>query len=348
MWRLEDNRWGYLLSSPLNLMETIGYRYCRNDQCGVADDVMTPGDQTGGRPLEMSAETQNVQDTVEAWENFPPVEGPVTVPSADIQTRGEAFLTGVEFSPKFSPTWESRLPQAMATVSGMNAGWVVLTPTWSFTHNSPPVLEAVPGTDMLWEQVRAAVLLADNSGLQAAFRLIPDYPYNPGDWWAAGERDTRWWDAWFERYQTFLIHHADLAEKSGVSRLILGGQDLSPAFSEGQLGDGTPSGAPPDADSRWADMIAEARRHFSGEIGWVLDLSDELASPPQFTNSIDFIYILWSAPLAPDPSAEGDALAAEAGRLLDSVVQPQLSDFEGDIILGVAYHPRPEESQAAW
>src|SRR5659263_274802 len=61
MWPLGNNQWVYQLYSPLNMLGDFEYRYCRNDQCGIADDVQT---STGhlGRPVSTSLVPQDLQD----------------------------------------------------------------------------------------------------------------------------------------------------------------------------------------------------------------------------------------------------------------------------------------------
>jgi hypothetical protein len=49
MWPLGNNRWAYKLYSPLNMLGSFGYRYCRDGQCGSADDKATAGLSTQGR-----------------------------------------------------------------------------------------------------------------------------------------------------------------------------------------------------------------------------------------------------------------------------------------------------------
>ncbi len=39
MWPASNNTWVYQLYSPLDMLGDFTYRYCRNDQCGIADDV---------------------------------------------------------------------------------------------------------------------------------------------------------------------------------------------------------------------------------------------------------------------------------------------------------------------
>jgi len=49
MWHLGEQRWAYILFSPLNVPGNISYRYCRAGQCGTADDIATPGLYGQGR-----------------------------------------------------------------------------------------------------------------------------------------------------------------------------------------------------------------------------------------------------------------------------------------------------------
>lgn len=67
MWSLGENRWAYVLYSPLNLPGNISYRYCLNDQCGTVDDIATPGLYGAGRPMNLEELPQFYSDTVEAW-----------------------------------------------------------------------------------------------------------------------------------------------------------------------------------------------------------------------------------------------------------------------------------------
>ena len=70
MWPLGNNRWAYKLYSPLNILGSFSYRYCRNGQCGSADDVQTIGASPTGRQAITSLIGQDIQDTVSAWKWF--------------------------------------------------------------------------------------------------------------------------------------------------------------------------------------------------------------------------------------------------------------------------------------
>jgi hypothetical protein len=72
MWNLGNNRWGYVLYSPLNLPGNFSYRYCRNNQCGTADDAATPGQYGAGRPINLEQPPPLIKDQVNAWIDLGP------------------------------------------------------------------------------------------------------------------------------------------------------------------------------------------------------------------------------------------------------------------------------------
>jgi hypothetical protein len=159
---------------------------------------------------------------------------------------------------------------------------------------------------------------------------------DPDEWWAGAARDFGWWLVWFDHYRIFLNHHADLAQSTGSQYLIIGGDGVTPALPSGQLADGNASGVPADSDSRWRNILSELRTHYSGQILWALPL-DQVNTPPQFIDSVDGIYLLWQAPLASEPGAPVSDLEIEAGRILDSLVQPVQTRFNKPIYIGINY-----------
>jgi hypothetical protein len=154
---------------------------------------------------------------------------------------------------------------------------------------------------------------------------------------------------WFDHYRTFLIHHADLATQTNAQAIILGGEWLTPALPGGSLVDGSASGVPADSEARWRNLISEIRGRFSGKIYWALPLA-EAAEPPVFLDSVDGIYLLWDADLVGDsqPLAEGEitpeqvaadqaAMEAEAGRILDSLLQPLQASLNKPLLIALEY-----------
>lgn len=69
MWQLAPDRWVYLLSSPLQMVGDISYRYCRAGQCGEAGEI--PPDKS--RLVSPSDDFQNFEDSITGWSGVVPV-----------------------------------------------------------------------------------------------------------------------------------------------------------------------------------------------------------------------------------------------------------------------------------
>jgi len=189
-------------------------------------------------------------------------------------------------------------------------------------------------------------ILNSNSGTpQFTIGLYPqpNFPVAVDQWWQDARRDFPWWVSFFERYSNFILHHATLAS-NGVEPLILGGDWLNPALPGGLLVDGSPSNVPEDAELRWRNLIQQIRERYSGAIGWVLSYPDGLEAPPPFLDTVDQVYLLWSAPLATSPGETVEEMQAQAGNILDQEILPFQQAVGKPVILAISY---PSIDQAA-
>lgn len=335
MWPVGENRWQFLLTSPLEGFESISYRYCREDQCGSADDIRTMGDNneitSSSRVVNPTLFGSTIEDAVNEWAWVSPVPT-ATVPNITIQPRGPGFVTGIEFQPGYNPSWGPLWTNAIANVQQSGANWLIFTPSWSFTRLAPPVLELQPGQDVFWAEQANAILAARDVNLSVVLFPTPNFPTKPSLWWEAAPRDFSWWVSWFDHYRNFLLHYADMAELSGTTAMIIGGDWLNPALPAGILEDGTSSNVPQDAEERWREIIQTIRSHYKGSILWALPYQQDFQNAPAFLDAVDGIYMLWSVPLA----KLGDP-AQEASKILDAEVLPFQDSIGKPIILGISY-----------
>ena len=339
MWPRGHNQWVYQLYSPLNMLGNFEYRYCRNDQCGVADDVQTAQGKPG-RPVATSLAPQDLQDTVSGWSMFQPA--PVPAVSGQATARQAGFWAGVEFVPGYDPTWQAWLPLAIQDIKSRSANWLVLRPSWSVSRTSPMVFSPVPGTDPLWADTLDTANHARASSMSVALFPTVNLPGDSSKWWQSAPRDQVWWDTWFNLYAAFAVYHADLAAKSSAQALILGGNWILPALPGGQV-KGTSSGVPADAETRWESVMAQVRQHFSGQVLWAASYPGGLQSVPAFAKNLDGIYLLWYAPLT---GTSVDDLKASAGQLLDTDIQP-FQTVEGKPVILAAAYPSADGSAGA-
>lgn len=336
MWPLGGNRWVYKLFGPLNMLGSFHYRYCRNDQCGSADDVATASLPGTSRSVSTSLTGDNIQDTVNSWIWWPETEPPTLV-AVPVKARPAGFWAGVELQNSYQPNWQAQYPSAMQNVQALGANYLILAPTWTARLNNPLVFAPTPGSDPLWNDVLQMVQYGRaqnmNVALYAAPRLLPSAP----DFWQKAARSPEWWNAWFDRYRAFVLYHADLASQAGAQALILGGDSILPALPGGTLPDGSASNVPADAETRWRSLLTEVRQRFVGQVLWAQSYGSRISPSPVFANQVDAFYLLWSAPLATDASAAVDAMTTEAGRRLDTDIVPFLQAAKKPAVIALDY-----------
>jgi hypothetical protein len=337
MWRVGALRWIFVLYSPLDSLAIIKYRYCRNDQCGSADDARTEGSQAGGQIVKASLVPKKIDDAVTSWAWLAASPAQVTLPNVTIKPRSSGFTAGVEFQPYYNPSWQPLLASALQDVRSLNANWVILTPTWTFTRSDQPVLEPQPNRDALWPDTVNTIKQARSLSLNVALFPTPYFPGGSDQYWKSAPRDFAWWVTWFEHYQKFLINFADLASTQGAQALIVGGDWLNPALPGGTLSDGSLSMAPADAPARWHNLLTEVRAHFKGTLVWALPYPQGVQNPPTVLADVDQIYLLWSAPIALKSGATVEEMAAEAGKILDKDVKPFSKALNKPLTLAIAY-----------
>jgi len=336
MWRLTNNRWAYVLNGPIQVLGNISYRFCRNGQCGSADDATTAGLTSAGYPVEMGILNQTTVKQVSAWMWW---NASVEPPSEDaaITPRGAEFVSGIEYQPSYHPSWLSLYPQILNDLQSIGGNWTVLTPTWTYTRLTPPLLEPLSGTDPLWQDIVQIISQTLARGQKVALFPTPHFLSPVDNWWSSAPRDYPWWTFWFERYRNFVLHHADLAEQSGAKMLILGGEWLEPALTGGMLVDGTPSNVPADADARWRNLLQEVRSRYHGTVAWALSYEQAVNNPPAMLDAVDAMYIQFSPALANYSEATMAELYFEAARLLDVGLLPLQSQFGIPVILSIRY-----------
>ncbi len=337
MWPNADRTWSFTLYSPLQGMGSLQYRYCRNEQCGSADDASTAGLLATGRTVSLTDQAQTIHDTIQEWAWLPALSGPATVPNATIAARPANFLAGVALQAAYHPSWTPHFPQTIRYLQEMNANWLIFSPTWSYAQPGSPLLATDSHQDMPWHDLLIEVQQARQAGLNVGLYPQVHFSSDPEQYWQQAARDYPWWVSWFDRYSAFTLHHAQLAASSGAGVLILGGRDLFPAIPGGVLPDGSASGLPLDAENWWRSLLTELRSVYNGPIAWALPYPEGLKNPPPFLDLIDFVYVDWAAPLATDASASEADLVAQAGALLDASVLPFQQQTLKPVVLALGY-----------
>jgi hypothetical protein len=318
MWPAGPAAWTYSLFSPLQAGTGLGYRYCRNQLCGIADDTETPGADPTGRQATPSGDPQTLNDTVNGWSWWQPDLGGAVVVAPDITPRAD-YEVGYEIAPAYTPTWLSSAAPALTTIADSGANAVLFTPAWVLRENAPvpQVLfdtQHAPLGDELVRQIGQAGALGLQAGLHPAL-IVPEGTLD--DWWTQAPRDGAWWTVWFERYRSFLLTYAALAERGGAAKLVVGGPEVAPALPGGLLADGSPSGAPVDAETRWRSLLEEVRTIYHGPLAFEIDFGRTLQPPPPFLDAVDEVHVYWHVPLGEGRELASADMQAAAFSALD-------------------------------
>lgn len=336
MWPLGGQDWYFILYNPIDQARPITYRYCRNEQCGVADDTRTAGMKATGLIFSESQTTQVIEDQISAWSAYQNL-GAVEEEATASKIRSGLFVSGVEFQPHYQPSWQPHMATAMQDIRSLGAGWVVLTPGWNYLSNNPPVLQPLPGQTPLRPEQAAIVQHARDANLHVAVYPQMLFDIDPLTWWKNARRDSDWWQRWFEQYRNLVLHYAIWSQQMGSEMLIIGGPDILPATPGFKFADGSTADLPADAPERWRGLIADLRDAFDGQILWAVPYPGKLTQAPEWVDAVDQIYLLWSAPLADDDTAKPKAVTARMTKLLKEDVLPLKDRFNKPILLGVSY-----------
>ena len=344
MWSMGNNRWAFKLYGPLNIIGSFGYRYCRNAQCDSADDSQTAGPGAHGRNVSPTLTPQDILDTVNSW-IWPQTVGSPTLVAANIPSRGTGFMAGIEFQPYYDPNSPTFTMPALQNIQALGANWVVYSPSWTISRSNPLIFGAQPGRDPFWVDTITAAAQARTLNLSVALFPQPRFPAHPDDFWRSAPRDGIWWDAWFNLYRAFIIHHADMATQAAAQGLIIGGDWIGPALPSGKLVDGSPSGVPADAEARWKNIIAEVRQHFRGNVIFAIPYNNSVIQPPvNVLKDADVVYLLWFVKLSGSTTPAKADMLLEAGKLLDENVFPIQNQVGKPFVIALAY---PSSSSSA-
>jgi hypothetical protein len=336
MWYLGDGKYIYVLFNPLQLLDDVTYRFCRNDQCGIADE---DNQSNGSKPHIFTPQTdpQNFNLEINSWVGWQPAASPTTLVAPQINRRASNFVTGVELMPQYRPDWVPYFPSTFQSIQAIGSRWVILTPTWTFTSQNPPVLEPVAGKDFIWQDLINLNPLANQNKLDLAIFPTVDLGSNIISWWDTAQKDSDWWQSWFDRYQEFILNYADYAEQVKAKALILGDPGIQPSLPTEKINESAQGSASLNSDKRWRQLIKDVRSRYKGQIIWSLTLPGNISNPPAFLDQVDQIYILISAPLGDNVKDGYSGFLPQIGKILDGDVQALKTSLDKPLWIGIDY-----------
>ncbi len=348
MWHSDGSNWSYTLYNPLDFAGEADYRFCRNYQCGIADDHSTFGSNPAGYLFTPTILPTILQNNVTEWQWWSDTLPPSIIVPAFTPRPG--FQTGFELT-----AWDTAdaayVPAALDAVKATSAGWVRIPVVWDAPSANPPLITFDFYRSLHRADLIAAIRAAQSRGFKVALypqvRPAVGGPYsgNLGAYFSAGVRDSGWWDGWFREYARFLAYAADVAAFTGADMLYVGDWMLASTLPD------HPS-APPDADARWRGVLTAIRRdHYNGPQAFALNFGNQSpafveSGPPRFTDALDVLDIFYSAAMSPVSTAALAELKAGAAAQLDAQLYPVFTTYNKTILITATY-PSTDGSAAA-
>ena len=333
MWSEGENGWTYTLYGPFNYLDQAQYRFCRNEQCGTADDVITRGVNGLGYLLDLSSSGTPLTINYQIGQWF-------GLESKNYDTEGLAkadhlLIKGFEISTPFDRKWLSHIDVGLVDAAVNGGNWVFLNPTWTFNPDGSAGLN--PQNDTMAGDIRSIIRLSNEAGL--SFALFPQLNAagSAKSYWSKVELSYSWWQRWFNSYQRFILNYIDFASQQGINTIIIGGDSVSPAFPKGKLPSGSSSNTPYDFEEKWMGLITEMRSRYSGQIGFALPYSANLDQAPAFISQFDFVFVEMSGALSASNTSAVTDLRARAANVLDTDIYKLYATFQKPIILGINY-----------
>ena len=169
-----------------------------------------------------------------------------------------------------------------------HVNWIVQTPFgWQLNYDSPDLRFVTEGR-ILWGEtddgIEKTTRIANAFGIKTLLK-----PHV----WLRNRRDGKWrsdiemttesdWQQWFDRYRTFIIHYATLADELGIEALCIGTELHMTAVKREQ---------------DWRRIISEVRKVYHGKLVYAANWYQEFEQI-RFWDDLDYIGIQAYFPLA--------------------------------------------------
>lgn len=323
--------WEYTLYSPMQFTNALEYRFCRNGLCEIST-----GETSGVMVITPLTDPQTITNTVVEWDGLTKT----TIDSTEYlefevsRTRLD-FLAGIEFTPAYLPGWRAVVTPGLEFSHELGGDYVILSPTGSVNQADQPEINILPGKDLQWSELMTMINHVTMSGQKTI--LYPQLNYTQGavNFFSADDWSDEFKDAWFEQYQRFLAHNADLAQIMDVEGMVLA-EPSTPYLEYAQKSIDTNAVQRGFRSDQWSAIISDLRQRFDGKLIGVVTFGNATIYVPSWLDQVDMIYVLFSPAFEFDDGSVNE-IRQHFDSILDESVQLIYLETGKPILVGISY-----------
>jgi hypothetical protein len=335
-WKKSDNQWTFNLYSPMEYLAGAQYRFCRNEQCGSADDSITAGENPIGYKISFeNLDKLSIHYDLQEWYGLDEYQYEVLSGNSSEQMYLSKF--GFEIAFPYDLHWNNYWRNGLIEAGVSGAQWIILSPSWTFENNANHSAGLLPGRDPLASDIDQLMNLVNDAGMQLAIFPQPYLAPTEFGYWEQAPLTYNWWQDWFEDYRRFILNYADYAELRNIPNLIIGGDGIAPAIPGGSLPNGVPSNQPVDMNEKWLKLIEQVRSRYHGVLGFALPYPIRSEATSGILSNVDEIYIEISSPLASSDSPSAGEIESRMGKFLDEEIYQLYATYSKPVTLGIYY-----------
>jgi len=330
MWSDSAGGWTYTLFSPLDILATVQYQFCRNGQCAVASGI--PASATTMPSFTASTEPQTINNSGMNW-----IWNPISQASGSViqvNPREQGFITGVALWPANDPGIQSQYNTTFQQIRSLGANLVIVSPTWTVSNSSLPRFEINLNQDATWSDSTQQIHAAQNNGLAVVVYPRIHYPTTTEQWWQSAQSTDSFWQTWFDRYRVFILTYADLAAQTNASALVLGGNDIYMSLPGNP---NTSLAMPSNMNDRWTSLISEVRQHYSGPVIWAIPFSNSSPFIPSWIGQFDLILLELETPVTINNAQTVQDYSDYLAGFIQSSIIPLQQQLNRQLLIGVRY-----------
>jgi hypothetical protein len=328
MTKISDTQWTFTLMGPFNLVDNLNYRYCRNDACGLADDMTSMGNTAIGYSLTSQAEAQSINDTVTNWFGWQPATAPTTLVAPSISSRGSDFVTGAYLTNRYSIFEAIYADRAFQNLIDIHSNTVIIPIEWTINSFTPVLINPIAGNNPLWKDALSIIQKAQSKGLE--IWLAPNIEigtYALGQWNQQTLSPT-WQQEFSQAYGEFLVYTADLAAYMNVKGIILP-TDIVHIQTISNYND-----ISNNIQSTSNQYLNTLKEHFQG--AYFLEIADETLMDAPITTKVDGFLVRTGLNLGVE-QASIEELQPAFSQFFDGSIYPYYESQSKPIWIGLDY-----------